>query len=292
MILDTHSLVELTWIALCIMLIGMSKGGFPVGSIALPALILIWPGHVEPAKTVVAFMLPVLCVMDVVALAFYRRHILWRRLVPMLPGTLLGVAVGSMLFVSKEAAMLTVSDRWLKLCIGVLGIVFVLYYATRKWILRRLDEGATPGPAKTGTLGFLAGLTSTLAHAAGPVLQMYLLPQRLDKLHFAGTTVAFFFMLNLVKVVPFALLGRIETGNLLLAAHMLPVIPIGVGTGYFLVRLLRNRHYVGFIYVMLLCTSALLIVKAITMPDPELTPRSEHVADGILGEVEQGVTDE
>ena len=198
MILDTYSLVELAWIALCIMLIGMSKGGFPVGSIALPALILIWPGQVEPAKTVVAFMLPVLCVMDVVALAFYRGHILWRRLVPMLPGTLLGVAVGSMLFVSKEAAMLTVSDRWLKLCIGVLGIGFVLYYATRKWILRRLDAGATPGRAKTGTLGFLAGFTSTLAHAAGPVLQMYLLPQRLAKLHFAGTTVAFFFLLNLV----------------------------------------------------------------------------------------------
>ena len=170
MILDTYSLVELIWIALCIMLIGMSKGGFPVGSIALPILILIWPGQAEPAKTVVAFMLPVLCVMDVAALALYRGHILWKRLVPMLPGTLLGVAVGSMLFVSKEAAMLTVSDRWLKLCIGVLGITFVLHHAARKWILRRMATAAAPGPAKTGTLGFLAGFTSTLAHAAGPVL--------------------------------------------------------------------------------------------------------------------------
>jgi hypothetical protein len=55
---------------------------------------------------------------------------------------------------------------------------------------------------------------------------------------------------------------------------------------------LKARHYVGFIYAMLLCTSVLLIVKAITMPEPESTPRSEQVADGILREVEQGVTDE
>ena len=265
MILDDYSLVELTWIALAIMMIGMSKGGFPVGSIALPALILIWPDQAEPAKTVVAFMLPVLCAMDVVALVFYRGQILWKRIVPILPGTLLGVVVGSILFVSKDAAMLTVSDRWLKLCIGVLGIIFVLYEATRKWILGHL-EATTPGPAKTGTLGFLAGFTSTLAHAAGPVLQMYLLPQKLNKLHFAGTTVAFFWVLNLVKLVPFALLGRLETGNLLLAAWMLPVIPAGVGIGYLAVRALKPRHYVGFIYAVLLGTSIILIARALEAP--------------------------
>ena len=82
--------------------------------------------------------------------------------------------------------------------------------------------GGDTGPVKTGMLGFLAGFTSTLAHAAGPVLQMYLLPQQLSKLHFAGTTAAFFFLLNLIKLVPFALLGRLETGNLLLAGCMLP----------------------------------------------------------------------
>jgi hypothetical protein len=143
-ILDNYSLVELTWIAFAIMLIGMSKGGFPVGSIALPALILVWPDRVEPAKTVGAFMLPVLCAMDVVALAFYRGHILWKRIAPVLPGTLAGVALGSVLFVSKEAAMLTISDRWLKLFIGVLGIIFVLYQVARRWIMGRL-EAATPG---------------------------------------------------------------------------------------------------------------------------------------------------
>jgi uncharacterized membrane protein YfcA len=279
MILETYSAVELCWIALAILMLGMSKGGFPVGSIALPVLILVWPGHAEPAKTVVAFMLPLLCTMDVVALAFYRRHILWKRITPLLPGTILGVAVGSVLFVSREAAMLTVPDRWLKLCIGVLGVIFVVYRAMKGWLLGRLDATTAPGGVKAGIFGFFAGLTSTLAHAAGPVIQMYLLPQKLDKLHFVGTTVAFFFILNLVKMVPFALLGRIETGNLVLAAYLLPVIPIGVGTGYLLVRLLKPKYYVGFIHVVLLFTSVLLIVKAIALPLPAVTTQPQTTVD-------------
>ena len=97
---------------------------------------------------------------------------------------------------------------------------------------------------------------------------MYLLPQKLNKLHFAGTTAAFFWVLNLVKLAPFAILGRIETGNLLLAAWMLPVIPLGVGIGYLAVRLLKPRYYVGLIYAVLLGTSIILIVRALAAQVP------------------------
>ena len=74
---------------------------------------------------------------------------------------------------------------------------------------------------------------------------------------------AFFWGLNLVKLVPFGILGRLTTGNLLLAAWMVPVIPLGVGTGYFLVRALKEKHYMGLIYGVLVVTSSLLIRRAI-----------------------------
>lgn len=254
---------DLLWIGLAVLLLGMSKGGFPVNSIALPMLILVWPNQAGAARSAVAFMLPLLCAMDIVALIFYRRRILWKRLLPMFPGTLAGVVVASVLFVSNENALLAVSDRVLKLCIGVLGLVFVFYRAAKTWILRHIAEAARPGPAKSSIYGLGAGITSTLAHAAGPVMQMYLLPQRLQKLQFAGTTAAFFFVLNLVKMVPFSLLGRIESGNLALAAALTPLIPVGVGLGYLLVRVTHERHYVGFIYTVLFFTSLLLIVKSV-----------------------------
>lgn len=257
-----YEISELLWVGLAVFLLGMSKGGFPVNSIALPMLILAWPDQARSARSAVAFLLPVLCAMDVMALVFYRRQILWRRLLRLFPGTLLGVAAASFLFVSNETALLAVSDRALKFCIGALGLAFVLYRATQKWIMRRLGEADRPGWGKATIFGLGAGLTSTLAHAAAPVMQMYLLPQRLPKLQFAGTVAAYFFVLNLVKLVPFSLLGRIEAGHLALAGALLPLAPLGVASGYLLVRLTNPRHYVVFIYAVLFVTSVLLIVRA------------------------------
>lgn len=249
------------WIGAIVFLMGMNKGGFPVGAIALPLLVLIWPGQAEPAKSAVAFMLPLLCVMDIIAVAFYRRHIAWRRLLPLFPGMLGGVLVASLLFVAKDGAVLSVPDRGIKLCIGLLGITFVFYRAFRRWILRRIGTTVEPDWQHGTAYGLAMGVTSTLAHAAGPIMQMYLLPQRLPKMMFAGTMVTFFLILNLVKVVPFALLGRLEISNLQLAARFLPIIPLGVAAGYGLVRIVRPTYYVALIHVVLFGTSCLLIAK-------------------------------
>jgi uncharacterized membrane protein YfcA len=239
----------------------MSKGGFPVGAIALPLLILVWPAQASAARAAVGFMLPMLCLMDVFALMFYRRHVLWRRLIYLMPATVLGVAVASYLFVS-ESAMISVSDKALKLLIGVLGIVFVIYFAAKKWILRHIH--ASQPNWTTGTVfGFAAGITSTLAHAAGPVMQMYLLPQQLEKKKFAGTSAAFFWMLNLIKLLPFMMLGRIQPEGLKLGGVLLPVIPLGVALGWWLTHKTDQKHYTRLIYVVLLITSVMLILKAI-----------------------------
>ncbi|MDH3982493.1 MAG: sulfite exporter TauE/SafE family protein [Kiritimatiellaceae bacterium] len=259
--ISAYSFLDLFWIGLCLFLIGMSKGGFPVGAIALPILILVWPAPTQAARSAVGFMLPMLCLMDVVALLFYRRHVLWGRLIYLMPAAIVGVAVASFLFVS-ESAMISVSDRALKMLIGILGIVFVLYFASKKWILKHI-HASHPTWAKGAMFGFSAGVTSTLAHAAGPVMQMYLLPQQLEKKKFAGTSCAFFWMLNLIKLIPFVMLGRIEADDLKLGGVLLPVIPLGVALGWWLTHKTEQKHYIILIYAVLLITSVTLILKAL-----------------------------
>ncbi|MDF7823313.1 sulfite exporter TauE/SafE family protein [Pontiellaceae bacterium B12227] len=259
--LAAYSFPDLFWIGLSLFLIGMSKGGFPVGAIALPVLILVWPSQAHAARSAVGFMLPMLCLMDVIALCFYWKHVKWGRLIYLIPATILGVVVASYLFVS-DSAMISVSDKALKLLIGLLGIVFVVYFAAKKWILRHI-HASQPGWGKGTVFGFGAGVTSTLAHAAGPVMQMYLLPQQLDKKSFAGTSCAFFWMLNLIKLIPFAMLGRIQPDNLKLGAVLLPVIPLGVGLGWWLTHKTEQKHYTILIYGVLLITSVTLILKAL-----------------------------
>lgn len=260
--LTQYELLDLFWIGLSLFLIGMSKGGFPVGAIALPILILVWPSQAQAARAAVGFMLPMLCVMDLVALSFYWRKVQWRRLVFLMPATLIGVAVASFLFVSDESALIAVSDRALKVMIGGLGILFVIYFAAKKWILQHI-HASEPNWTKGSLFGFGAGITSTLAHAAGPVMQMYLLPQQLEKKKFAGTSCAFFWMLNLIKLLPFTMLGRIQPDNLKLGAALLPVIPLGVAFGWWLTHKTEQKHYTALIYAVLLITSVTLILKAL-----------------------------
>jgi uncharacterized protein len=256
-----YAWADLFWIGLSLFLIGMGKGGFPVGSIALPLLILVWPNQTEAARSAVGFMLPMLCTMDLIALCFYWRRVEWSRLVMLIPATLLGVVVASLLFVS-ETALIAVSDRVLKILIGVLGILFVLYFALKRWLLQHLSA-TTPNWYSGSIFGFSAGITSTLAHAAGPVMQMYFLPQQMEKRAFAATTCAFFWALNLVKLIPFVWMGRIEPEYLKLGAALLPVIPIGVALGWWLVRVTAQSYYTALIYVVLFVTSVSLIVKAL-----------------------------
>ena len=50
-----------------------------------------------------------------------------------------------------------------------------------------------------------------------------MLPQRLDKLTLVGTTVIFFAILNLMKIVPYFALGQFSPRNLATSAVLLPL---------------------------------------------------------------------
>ena len=257
-----YSAGQLVWIAFSLLLIAMSKGGLPIGTVAIPVLILVWPNSTNAAREAVAFMLPMLCVMDLAAVLLYRRRIRWDLLRPLFPGMLLGVLIGTIGFVSREKSLLSVSDRALKFAVGLLGVLFVLYHLLRSWIVKSLTSHH-PRAWEAWAFGTTAGVTSTLAHAAMPVMQMYLLPRRLPKKQFAASVAAFFWVLNLVKVPPFIWGGRFNSDLLVLNAVMLPVIPLGVLLGYWLVHVTKPRWYTAFIYVALAGTSVLLIVKSL-----------------------------
>lgn len=263
-ILHFYAPQTIFWIAFSVFLTSTGKGGFPAGPVAMSLLVLVFPGQTEAARSAVAFMLPLLILMDIFGFILYRKHILWKKMLPLIPGTLAGVALATILFVSKENSFVYIPDKWFRLFLGILGLSFVIYRALKSWLIQKLankDRGG--GIAAAGIFGFLAGVVSTMSNSAAPLIQMYLLPQKPKKMNFAATVVAFFFFLNVLKMVPFSLMGRIEVKNLLLGVWMLPVIPIGVAAGYGLVRIMKERHYTVVIYAALMVTSTLLIIRSV-----------------------------
>ncbi len=253
------------WLGICltILVMGMSRGGLPVSGVALPLLILLWPEQGQAARSAVSFMLPLMCVMDVVGVILYRGKPNWHHIKKLLPPTIAGVLVASLLFVSDSG--ISFSDRTLKLTIGLLGLAFTAWHLWGKELWKTPDGHTDNSCLRPALYGFSGGFTSTIAHAAGPVMQMYFLPTGLAKTQFAATTVYFFLFLNAIKLIPFTLLGRFNREQLIANLWMLPILPVGVLIGYGIVRTMQERYYKRFIYLALSLTSGLLVYNALTV---------------------------
>ena len=91
----------------------------------------------------------------------------------------------------------------------------------------------------------VSGFTSFMAHAGGPPLNVYLLPQGLEKRLFVGTAEVFFMFVNWMKLVPYALLGQFHTGNLTTSLAQAPLAPAGIWLDVWLQSRVSDRVFYG-----------------------------------------------
>lgn len=245
------------------LIIGISKAGFGsgVGIMAAP-LAAVAVG----SEKMLGVLLPVLIAGDVLSIVHYLRVRDGRSLAMLLPGCAAGVVVGT--FILEWFRGMGHGGKLLDGTVGVLCMVFVGMQTVL--LMRRArakpDDAASPEkppyrPAIWhGVLaGAAAGLTSTLSHAAGPVIAMFLLAQRPDKRVFVGTTAWFFFGCNLMKLPTFISGGILTVGTLGYLAYLAPVVFAGTLLGVWMNRRVPARAFSCVIYVLVLLTGVKLL---------------------------------
>ena len=123
---------------------------------------------------------------------------------------------------------------------GDIGAV-LLFRRDARWphIARRLPHST----AFAWTMGLVAGVTTMLANAAGPVMGLYLLAVALPKEAFVGTAAWFFLLINLIKVPFSAQLGLITFPSLAFNAALVPFIASGLFLGRAVVSRLPQRWF-------------------------------------------------
>ena len=235
--------------AVAAILVGLSKGGLgSVAMIAVPVLALT----ISPVKAA-ALLLPIFVVSDWFGLWLYRHHYDKRNLAILLPGAVIGIAFG-------WATAAEVSDRMVGLVVGVIGVSF----CANLWFRRHKPVVARPADIRRGLFwGALAGFTSFVSHSGAPPYQVYVLPQRLDKAVYAGTTTIAFAVINAVKLVPYWALGQLSLANLKTSLFLFPLAIAATFAGARLVRIIPERAFFNFVNITLFVVSLKLIADAV-----------------------------
>lgn len=239
--------------ALGVLFIGLSKAGFGggLGMLTTPLCVLAFGAGGREPTFAIGVLLPLLCAGDAFSLWHYWGKWKRRNLAFLLPGVVVGVVIGTQLIGRFSA-------RELNIAIGVLAVSFVAFQFVKERIWRA--EGAfSPNHLVGVPCGLGAGITSTFAHGAGPVVSLFLIPQRLPKEIYVGTTVLVFTWINWIKVPFFAAQGVITRETLWMGLLYLPLVPLGVWLGVWLNRRISERLFLRLVYAMTLLTGLQLI---------------------------------
>jgi uncharacterized membrane protein YfcA len=230
-----------------VILMGLSKGGFSgLGLLAITLMSLV----VSPVRAA-AIMLPILIVQDVVTVWAYRNAFDKKLLAIMLPGSVIGIAIGWLVATA-------VSEAFVRVAVGLISVCFV-----GVWVYRQ--RRSTVAEARQATVGggvfwgAVAGYTSFVAHAGGPPFQVHVLPLRLSPVMYAGTNAVFFAVTNAIKVIPYVALGQFSPENLGTSAMLFPVAIVSTFLGVWLVRQVDANRFYGIIYALTFVVGVKLI---------------------------------
>lgn len=244
MLLDLGN--PLFWLSafVAITLTGISKSGFAAGGGALAVpLLALW----LPVSQSVFLMLPILLMMDVKTIQYYRHHTNWAILRNLLPAALVGIIIGG-IFLNR------LDDQILRLVLGILCIVFALWQNLAPVL------GSIPGGAYVW--GTISGFTSTVIHAGGPPISMYLIAINLPKMVWLATSGVFFGVVNLTKLVPYIASGEWQLTTVYYSIMLFPIALFGTWAGKKIQGYISQSQFVNWCRYLLLASGIVLIFKA------------------------------
>jgi uncharacterized membrane protein YfcA len=225
----------------CAFIIGFAKTGVPgLGTLTVPLMVMA----VGDAKHAVAWSAPILITGDIFALIYWRRRAEARALFSLAPWVAAGMAGGGL--------ALSLDEQVLRRLLGVVVVTMLALNIIRRW-RPSLEYGIHPS-----FYGIAAGFATTVATAAGPVMNMYLMMRRLPKEQFVATGAWFFFVVNVAKLPIYGAHHLFSPASLLFDLLMVPAVVCGAAGGFWVVPRIPQRSFDVLIMVMTALTSIFL----------------------------------
>jgi len=219
-----------------VILFGISKGGFvgPIAILSIPIMALV----MSPI-TAAAVLLPILLVMDLVAMYIYWNKWDLKNIKIILPPAMIGIFIGAITFSFT-------SEDSIRIIIGFIAIIFIFLS-----LLQKDHKLVEPTKTKGIFWSLVSGYTSFLIHSGGTPVNFFLLPQKLDKTVYVATMTLTFFIINIVKLVPYYYLDQLVFSNLKVSLILSPLAPISIFLGYYMHKRINEKTFYTLIYIFL-----------------------------------------
>jgi uncharacterized protein len=202
--------------------IGMSKAGIKgIDMLNVTLMALVFGG-----KASTGVVLPLLCLADIFAVFYYKRHVQWEHFWKLLPPMFVGVVLG--VYIGKD-----VDERVFKKIMAVIIVLTVIIML----VLEKAKDLKVPKGYKFSTfMGLVAGVATMLGNLAGAFSNIYFLALRMSKNDFIGTAAWVFLVINLSKV-PFQIFTwkNIDPSTLTVDLYLIPALIVGFFIGVKLV---------------------------------------------------------
>ncbi|MFK7792119.1 MAG: sulfite exporter TauE/SafE family protein [Devosiaceae bacterium] len=241
------------WIlaGLAAFVLGVSKGGMPVVAIlSVPLLSLA----MDPVMAA-GLLLPLYLIADCYALYLFRKAFCVRNLKILIPAAGVGVLIATF-------TVSLVPPNAVKLLLALIGLSYIAN-AMRK----RLSAGqVAPRPADVPRglfWGTLAGITSYIAHSGGPPYQAYVLPQKLEKMTYLGTTAIVFACINWMKVPAYIFTGQMDWQSVAQSLWLAPFALAGAWSGAQISKWLPEKIFFALIETALFLVSIKLMYEVL-----------------------------
>lgn len=247
-IIALHSNSEWLLILLASFIIGLTKAGLKGVDMLSVTLMAIVFG----SKASTGIVLPLLCLADIAAVAYYNRHAEWKHFKKLTPWMVVGIVLGVYLGRDMDEAIF----RKIMAIIILLTIVIALVMEYRK------SQEVPRHPLFVVSTGLAAGFTTMIGNLAGAFSNLYFLAMRVDKNSFIGTAAWIFLIINLVKFpLQVFFWKNITVQSLKIDALLVPTLAIGFVTGIFIVGKIKDEQYRKVVLILTLAGSILMLLR-------------------------------
>jgi len=243
------------FIGIGVIIQGISKSGFAGGAniLSLPLMTLVMP-----VDKVAAILLPLLVLCDLNAAYIHRHNKVWKKVFEIYFPSIIGIILGAAVWwwIGREG--IHTYEGWIKQFVGILAILLALYIIGRDTTLHWVEHSSFI-PHMAIPFGLVAGFTSAIAHAAGPVVSLFIFAHNYGKALFVGTVAWTFVFINITKLPFYAAVGLFNKDIFIFDLFLIWLVPLGSWLGHWLHHRVSEKTFNRIILVLTLLAAIQLL---------------------------------